>query len=218
MKKLQTTMMVLILCAGFAFAQNGVITGMSGTVELMRPGSSVYVPAKVGDQVTGNTTISTGFKSSALVKAGSAVITVRPLTKLTFAEISAAAGTETINVNLQTGRVRVDVNPPAGSRSNTSVRGPSATASVRGTSFTFDTRNITVQKGTVAFKGKRGGVMLVSAGSSSQLKPDDTVTDPIIINAVTLLPLPPGGSYTFKRGRISSSDQFGFIISYPSGP
>ena len=52
-----------------------------------------------------DTIISTGFKSSALIRAGSSVITVRPLTRLALAEIISAAGTENINVNLQAGRI-----------------------------------------------------------------------------------------------------------------
>jgi len=70
-------------------------------------------------------------------------------------------------MNLQAGRVRVDVNPPAGSKAALSVSSPSATASVRGTSFTFDTRNVRVREGTVAFKGKVGYTVRVGAGSSS---------------------------------------------------
>jgi hypothetical protein len=149
------------------FAQNGVIKEFSGTVELKHAGAADYVPATAGAQVKEDTVISTGFKSSALLEVGSALITVRPLTRLTLTEISASQGTETLNMNLQTGRLRVDVNPPAGAKASLSVSSPSATASVRGTSFFFDTMNVRVREGTVAFKGNYGYTVLVGAGSFS---------------------------------------------------
>ena len=220
MKKLKTMVVLVVLCGGIAFAQNGVITGMSGTVELMKAGSSAFVPARTGDEVAMSTIVSTGFKSTALIKAGNTVITVRPLTRLSLAELSASAGTETLNVSLQTGRVQIDVNPPAGTRVTMTVRGPTATASVRGTTFIFDTRNISVQKGTVAFRGKRGPVMLIPAGSSSQTQEDNTVVDPLETNAAALLPPPPEGSSGGReQGRtVDAMVNFGFIIGYPAGP
>jgi hypothetical protein len=194
MKK--TTIFCIILCAAHlvcavaVFGQTAVIRELSGTVELKRAGQTAFVPARIGDEVAQNTIVSTGFRSTALIAAGSSVITVRPLTRLSLAEISSASGTETINVSLQTGRVRVNVDPPPGTRATMSVRGPSATASVRGTSFEFDTRNLSVQSGVVAFRGGRGGVMLVSSGSTSTIKADEKAADPIETNALALTPLP----------------------------
>ena len=194
MKKSQIMKLAILFFAaqfvfsGLLFAQNGVIRELSGTVELKRAGAANFVPARTGDAIAQDTVISTGFKSTALVEIGSSVLTVRPLTRLTLAELRTAEGTENINVNLQTGRVRVDVNPPAGTRTNMEVRGPSATASVRGTSFEFDTRNLAVLHGVVAFRGNRGGTMLVSAGSTSQVTENSKAADPIETNATGLLP------------------------------
>jgi len=194
MKKKTVFVIVLsILCTGIVFAQNGVIKEVSGTVEIKRAGSAVFVPAKAGDQLAADTVVSTGFKSTALVAVGSSVITVRPLTRLALSELASSAGTETINVALQTGRVRVDVDPPAGTKTTMTVRAPNATASVRGTSFDFDTKNLQVHEGTVAFQGSKGGIILVSAGSASTIQPDGKVENPIETNAAALLPPPPAG-------------------------
>jgi len=194
MKKKTVLMTVLIiLCTGIVFAQNGVIKEVSGTVEIKRAGSAVFVSAKAGDQLAGDTVVSTGFKSTALVASGSSTITVRPLTRLTLTELTSSAGTETINVSLQTGRVRVDVNPPAGTKTTMSVRAPNATASVRGTNFDFDTRNLQVNHGTVAFQGSKGGTVLVNAGSTSAIQADGKPADPIETNAAALVPPPPAG-------------------------
>ena len=201
----QTAMMMLFLfCAAVIFtqdaSQNGIITEITGTVELKAVGQTNFSPARTGDAVAANTIVSTGFKSTALIRAGSAVLTVRPLTRLTLAEIRNAAGIETINVSLQTGRVRVDVTPPAGTRAAMTITSPVATASVRGTSFEFDTRSITVLSGTVAFLGANGGVMLVSAGSTSEINSNGRSADPAEIFTSALVPPPPAGSDTSYAG------------------
>jgi len=186
---------LVILFAGLSvcvFAQNGVIKELSGTVELKAAGASAFSPAAAGAQIRADTIISTGFKSTALVEVGSSVITVRPLTRLTLTEISAQAGAETLNMNLQAGRVRVDVNPPAGAKASVSVSSPSATASVRGTSFYFDTMNVRVREGTVAFKGKVGYTVQVSAGSFSGVDPYNIAAGARNSNTIVLPQSPPG--------------------------
>jgi len=192
-KKVLTITVLIFLCAGFVFAQNGVITEMSGTVEIKRAESADFVPAKVGEQLALDTIVSTGFRSTALITAGSSVITVRPITRLTLSELSNSSGTETINVSLQTGKVRVDVNPPAGTKANMTVRGPTATASVRGTGFELDTGNLMVDHGTVAFQGNKGSTFLVNAGSTSVIQADGRAADPIETGDTALYPPPPVG-------------------------
>ena len=186
---------VFMVLTGMAvFAQSGVVRELSGTVELKAKEASSFVAAKAGDQVNADTVISTGFKSTALVAVGSTLITVRPLTRLTLTEIRASSGTETLNLNLQAGRVRIDVNPPAGTRSATSVTSPMATASVRGTSFEFDTRNLKVNHGQVNFRGNRGFARLVNGGSSSKIKEDGKAVAPIHIRITELSPRSPVGT------------------------
>ena len=158
--------LILIAVSG-VFAQQAVITELSGMVEVKRAGSAVWENAVRGQTLTMDSMISTGFKSTALFKAGSLVITVRPLTRLTLTEIAAAAGTETVNVNLQAGRVKVEVDPPQGTRANVTVRGPMATASVRGTVFEVDTFSLWVSEGTVEYAGRAGAPVLIDAGGVS---------------------------------------------------
>jgi hypothetical protein len=222
MNRVKTMVIVLcvaeLFCAAALCAQSGVIRELSGTVEIKRAGQTAFVPAKAGDAIAADTIISTGLKSTALVAAGSAVITVRPLTRLSFAEISSTAGSETINVALQSGRVRVDVNPPAGTRSDTTVRGPNATASVRGTSFEFDTKTVKVFEGRVAFSTNRGRTVLVNAGSSSQVTEKEKPANPLETTAAELLPLPPAGTGSGKGHRrdpsAAAAAEFSFSITF----
>ena len=170
MKGLSIAIVFLFITVFWISAQTAVITELAGTVELKHAGSAVWENAQRGLALAADTVISTGFKSSALLRMGSSVITVRPLTRLTLAELSTTAGTETINVNLQTGRIRVDTTPPAGTRSSMTVRGPSTSASVRGTSFEYDTENLTVIEGTVTFTCSASDVpLLIDTGRSSYI-------------------------------------------------
>jgi len=212
MRKISLTFFLLLM-GMVVFAQSGVMRELSGTVELKLPGTSAFVPAKTGDRVTQDTVVSTGFKSTALVEVGSTVITVRPLTRLTLTEIRASSGTETLNLNLQAGRVRVDVNPPAGTKTAMSISSPMATASVRGTSFEFDTRNIHVNHGTVSFHGSKGSLRLVNTGSNGTINDNGKAEDPIVTRNRRFRPKPPVGS-DLTGGELggSNTDSSGAII------
>ena len=208
-----------ILLAGLimaVYAQNGVVKELSGTVELKPAGAASFVPAAAGAQVRADTVISTGFKSTALLEVGSAIITVRPLTRLTLTEISASQGAETINMSLQAGRVRVDVNPPAGAKASLSVSSPSATASVRGTSFYFDTMNVSVREGTVAFNGNTGYTVQVGAGSFSAVNSYSAAGGAQSSSSTGLVPSSPTG-YAQATGTASGTGG-GSSPSSPSTP
>jgi hypothetical protein len=184
----------LTLTVTGVFAQTGVIKELSGTVEFKAGGAQNFTVAKIGDRISQDTVISTGFKSSALVEAGSAIITVRPLACLTLKEISSSANSETLRVNLRAGRVRAELNPPAGTKASMSVSSPVATASVRGTKFEFDTRNLYVERGSVAFSGNRGGLTLVKTGYMGSLDNSNKAHDPIDTMNSGLLPRAPAGA------------------------
>ena len=164
--KIIITVLLLLAVSG-VFAQNAVITELTGTVEVKRADSAAWENASIGQRISIDTTISTSFKSSALISIGDSVIAVRPLTRMTLTEISSREGTETINVSLQAGRVRADIKPPAGVRASTSVQTPIATASVRGTVFEVDTFSLRVMEGSVEFRGNSGIHAVVDSGAYS---------------------------------------------------
>jgi hypothetical protein len=207
--------LLLIGTAALGFAQKAVIKDLTGTVELKLAGASDFIPATAGAEVAQDTIISTGFKSTALVQAGSAVITVRPLTRLAFTEIQAMQGAENLNMNLQAGRVRVDVNPPAGTKASLSVSSPTATASVRGTSFEFDTMNLRVNSGTVVFMGKWGYQVSVKEGFTSSVGASGTASAPQVAAGSGLAPLSPAG---YDRPTTGTTGGTGVISTPPSTP
>ena len=222
MKKIFLT--VLLMSAALCiYAQTGVIRELSGDVELKHAGSSSFVAASAGSRVAQDTVVSTGFRSTTIIEIGSSTITVRPLTRLTLSEIYSSSGSETLNVNLQAGRVRVDVNPPAGTRASMAVRSPIATASVRGTSFEFDTRNLYVSHGQVSFIGNQGKkAMQVNAGSSSRVEADGRIADPIVLKSSGLIPPAPAGSDSSSgssgAGHSFSGGVFAITLKYDDLP
>jgi hypothetical protein len=185
MKKKMLFLLLLAFAVFHVFAQTGVIREFSGEVELKRSGASSYVKAKQGDKVAEDTIVSTGFKSIAIIEVGNSTIAVKALTRLSLAEIQSAQDTETLNLKLQTGRVKVDVKPPAGTKANCTVQSPMATASVRGTSFEFDTCNLKVNEGSVAFRGNRGFGLIIPAGMASSVGFDGKAADPLGSDSVS---------------------------------
>ena len=186
-------LLFLLILAGFCvFGQSnnfGVITMIGGTVELKSSSSSSFVPAKEGDIVREDTVIFTYLRSTAIVKIGSAVITVRPLTRMTLLEIITSSENENLNLNINTGRVKVDVSPPSGTKVSLTVTSSWATASVRGTSFEFDTRGVFVEYGAVNFRGNRKQEFVIYGGSEGIVGKNGMALDPINLGRSALNPI-----------------------------
>jgi hypothetical protein len=193
MKKL-LLISILILTGLRVFAQNAVIEHVTGTVEIKQPGENSYKNAVSGQEIFKETVISTGFKSFAIIKIGSATITVRPITHLSLTEIQKEAEAELINVNLRAGSVRVNVKPPTGTKASAAITGPMAVASVRGTSFEFDIHNLYVIEGAVSFAGNRGQNIIVRAGETSRIDQSGMVTIPKDEKISNLMPPSPAGT------------------------
>jgi len=216
MKKIFLVVLMLSAIVFASFAQSGVISEVTGEVELKPSGAAAFTVARVGDVVARDTIVSTGFRSTAIIKIGSTTITVRPLTRLSLAEIQSSSGSETLNVELQAGRVRVDVNPPAGTRSDMTIQSPGATASVRGTSFEFDTVNLTVREGTVSFSSSSSGAAtMVRGGESSFVGTDGQPANPVEVATAALLPSAPVGSETSIEATSSSSADIDITLKFP---
>jgi hypothetical protein len=145
-----------------------IIRELTGTVEIKAPGQTDWVPASAGDILVKNSSLSTGFKSTAVLVLGNSTLIVRPLTRLSLEELVQTLSGEQVSLFLRSGRVHADVVPPAELRTEFTIQSPMATASVRGTSFEFDTLNVRVNSGTVSFSGAAGSrPVLVGAGAFS---------------------------------------------------
>ena len=146
-----------------------VIKELAGTVEIKYAGSEIWEAASRGQTLAGDTTISTGFRSTAVITIGDSILTVRPLTRLTLTELTRNQDNEKVELNLQSGRVKADVKPPEGGKTEFVVKSPNSTSSVRGTVFEFDTINIEVYEGTVQFSGLLGSTYMLDAVGYSRV-------------------------------------------------
>ncbi|GHV96241.1 iron dicitrate transporter FecR [Spirochaetia bacterium] len=169
MKKLLVCCFLLVICGSSVFAQDmtAVFLEVSGTVEIKEEGAAVWKTATPGLSAGKNTIVSTGIKSSAVLSLGSSRIEVRALTMLTLEDLTRQGSAEEASLYLRTGRVRAEVRPPTGTRVDFSVKSPSATASVRGTSFEFDGVHLQVNDGRVLLAGSNGQRGYVNGGQRS---------------------------------------------------
>jgi hypothetical protein len=156
-----------VFAADSSGAPDAVIRECSGNVEIKAGGDAAagdWIPAKVGMPLDSKTLISTGFKSTALLAIGNSTVLVRSLTRLSLEELVLREGNEQVDLNLRAGRVRADVNPPSSGKTDFTIRSPTATASVRGTSFDFNAINLSVYSGKVAFTGRDNTTVVAPAG------------------------------------------------------
>lgn len=171
---------IILLMAGLSapvFAQTAVIREVSGTVEVKRSAGAGWTRAAAGMRLERNMVISTGFKSTALISLGNSSVTVRPLTRMSIEDLTAARGSENAALFLQAGRIRAKVNPPVeGGKADFRVRSPTATASVRGTEFDMDVSNVKMYSGAVVFAGSDGVPAIVGAGQSGYAGPGGQVS------------------------------------------
>jgi hypothetical protein len=206
----------LILAGGCLFAQNGQarFIELTGNVEIKAGGGADWVPATLGGEIGRDTVVSTGFKSTARISVGNSILTIRPLTRLTLAELVQRGNKEEVILYLAAGRIRAEVSPPLGGKTDFTVRSPSITASVRGTVFEFNTRRIEVENGRVFFAGPNGQAVYVDGGEKSYV--DETrsrVVPPFEAEIASLTPKLPGLSDPGNDAGTSAP-----VISRPSGP
>jgi hypothetical protein len=172
MKKTGIGVAILLMGAALLGAQTAVVRETSGTVEVKAPGAAEWKAAVVGQTLERASLVSTGFRSTALIMIGNSAVTVRPLTRLSLEEIAAIQNEEQVILNLRAGRIRADVKPPVGGKTDFSVRSPIATASVRGTVFDFDGTRLSVEEGRVRLSGESVTGAYIGAGHSTAADPE----------------------------------------------
>ena len=219
------SVVLFFLLSTFVFAQNpeAVIKEVTGTVELQFPGTTTWVPAKPGSKITMKTIISTGIKSSVIITTESITLTIRPLTQLSLETLIKKNETDTIDIELRTGRIKADVSAPTGARAELTVRSPMTTASVRGTNFHFDSLSLRVNEGTVRFESsaKAGSrPVLVNAGQSAWLEIETGyVVNPLYVAEIRrALPSLPGQNKLKKSGTSAGFTSFNGSLDIEVNP
>jgi hypothetical protein len=187
--------LVIVLAVPALFAQEAVIREIRGTVEVKAPDAADWSPAFQGQAIGRSTLVSTGFKSGALIGIGNSTISVQSLTRLSLEELTRAESAEKVDISLRTGRVRANVKPPPGGTTSFAIRSPTATASVRGTSFEFNGTEVRVEEGRVHFAGTGGNGAYVGGGRLARTDSETGYTaGPAETAAEELTPPAPAGA------------------------
>lgn len=140
---------VLFLSFSSLFAAEGIVTYVSGKVEVQK--DNKWVQLKIGDKLLKSDMVSTGFQSEAKIKLMDSVLYLGPLTRVSLEELSSSGQQDKVNVYLKTGSVRSQVNHTENKRVSYQVHTAVAVASVRGTGFSFDSDDtIDCYEGSVA--------------------------------------------------------------------
>ncbi|MDR0451221.1 MAG: FecR family protein [Treponema sp.] len=180
---------VLLLAPASRAAAQAVFTEVQGKVEVLPSGASGWTSAVAGMAIEKDTVISVSFKSSALIQTLSSRILLRPLTRLSLEEIIVLEGSERIGLSLRAGRIRAEVSPPAGAKTEFTVSSPMTVASVRGTSFEFDTVNLLVDKGLIRYSYIKGLTVYVAEREASYAEEEaDRVVPPQELATASRIP------------------------------
>jgi len=167
----------LVAASAATIEAAAVFSEVSGKVEYQAPGSS-WKPARLGDKVFPGDIVSTGFKSSAILMIGKTIISVKAITRMTLQELVRTSGGTSTTLFLLSGRVKADVPPQPGQTTAFKITSPTATASVRGTSFEFDGINLIVDRGTVPLATPTMQFRHVEAGQFSIVAAGGVVPPP----------------------------------------
>ena len=169
--------LLIMLLTVSVFAQTASVQRVAGKVELMKPGGR-WAAVAAGDSFPIGATISTGFRSSAVLLVSDSEITVLPLTRMAVEDLVETQSTVTTSLNLHTGKVRAQVRTTGGRTTDFKLRSPVSTASVRGTEFLFDGFRLDVIEGAVLFLNAVNEGLFVSAGNGSETDEGGEVTYP----------------------------------------
>lgn len=185
----------LVTCiASFAF--DVTFVDVKGKVEFQDGG--IWVKAQSGDVIEQGTVISTGYKSSAVIKSNNSSFTIGPMTRITLEKLARQSGKENTQLFLDSGSIQSDVK--SGNRFK--VRSAVATASVRGTSFTFySSGRLNVNNGLVALSASEAG----RASNADNIP--ETTEEPVIEDAVT--------ANAVKSSVFTSTDEVGEVKGIP---
>jgi hypothetical protein len=167
----------LILGAAVAFGQTrATVESVSGSVEFRPPGGS-WQAVQEGQQINRGTTLSTGFNSRARLRLANSVVDVAPLTRMTLEELVETSDTVSTDLFVRVGRVRANVQTTEGIQNEFRLRSSTATASVRGTDFSFDTKRTRVNEGVVTVANFVGRSTSVPQGASAVIQQFGSIQD-----------------------------------------
>lgn len=172
---------VLLMVTGTmgAMALQATVVAAEGKVEIRRSAEGSWEAVTAGEVVPVGATISTSFNASAVLAIGESRVEVAALTRMRIDELASNNGVERSEIGLPVGRIEASVRGNDGGRAEFEVRSPIATASVRGTDFSFDGANLSVAEGLVILANRFSETVTVAQGESSSASGEGPPPDPV---------------------------------------
>jgi hypothetical protein len=146
--------LILLGVVFFAFAApTAVIKEVNGKVEIKQPGKA-WEKAIINMEIQKGTTISTGFKSKAVLDLGDSYITVKALTRMKLEELLEREDTVQTEIFLNFGKVSAEVKKSDVKKHDFKLNSPVSTAAVRGTKLDYTVFSVFVMDGFVYILNK----------------------------------------------------------------
>ena len=133
--KTLTCFLSLSLASNLAFSLSAVVVSTNGKVEIQK--GEEWIPLIAGTTISTGDCISTGFKSEAVIQINSSTLTLGALTRITVEKLLESQNVDETKIFIDTGSISADVKHTEERKVGFKVSSSVATASVRGTSFTY---------------------------------------------------------------------------------
>lgn len=131
MKRLLFVLTALFVCQAL-FALDAEVVELTGKAQVSSNGTT-WSPLAVGSVVSQGATIQTGFNSQLKLKVKGSTITLDPMTRIKVEQLSDKGNIDNTVVSMKIGGLTSNVKKVEDRRAGFTVKGPAATASVRGT-------------------------------------------------------------------------------------
>ncbi len=158
---------LMLLAAAAAIPQEIMLTAASGRVEIREPGGA-WQPVAVRDSIPVGAEIATGLGARATINVNGNLVRIEPMSRVAVSSFLREGNTTTTELNLRIGRVSAEVRTAEGLQQDFRLRSTQSTASVRGTSFTYDGTELRVDEGQVALANRLNQQRIVIAGQESR--------------------------------------------------
>ncbi len=170
MKKFITVLLISFFMLSHIFAQTAVFKDMKGKVQIRLPGGQQWKKAGRGMKIPKGATISTGFRSTALLSLGkNSEIHVKPLTRMTLEELVTKSGVVTTGLYIRVGTISAKVKNDPGLTHDFRLRSSVSTAAIRGTEFEYSGNRLAVFKGAVLYQNSIGQKRTIRPGMVSRI-------------------------------------------------
>lgn len=123
---------ITLLACACLFALDAEVISLEGKAQVSSNGTS-WSPLAVGSKVSQGSEIQTGFKSQLKLKVKGSVVTLNAMTRIKVDQLSEKGGVDNTVVSMKIGSLTSNVKKVEDRRAGFTVKGPAATASVRGT-------------------------------------------------------------------------------------